>query len=334
MLSSIADRLPSRLQLGTFAALALSLLLISRRAARKLDRPRKIPKQEERVVIIGASSGIGREIAHEYAIRGARVCVVARREEELRRVLEECQVLYVEAGFGDTGRVFSVATDFTNVEQMVQLRERLKLEWDGVDTVFVCAGASALRPLMEVAGLDRLANGFNPPEAGVIGIQHTVDVASTAAKVNYLGPLISAAAFLPLLQSSSIAPSIALISSLGAVIPAPTRSLYCSTKAASLMLYQALSIEHPAVAFSLIIPTTVRGSFRSSAVDAGVVREVDPNKVGLRPEAVAKRSVRAVDAGEKHVFMPYVFGRFGHLLYWLAPSFVEWRARAKYNFAS
>ena len=136
---------------------------------------------------------------------------------------------------------------------------------------------------------------------------------------------------IPLLCRSSSSPSILLLSSLAAVIPAPTRALYAATKSASLLLYQALSIEHPQISFSFILPATVEGDFRASAVDHGPVRESDPSKTGLKRVAVAQRCVRAVDEGEKTVFMP-VYMRFGHLLYWIWPGFVEWRARVKYNF--
>lgn len=136
------------------------------------------------------------------------------------------------------------------------------------------------------------------------------------------------------MQNTSTAPSILLISSLGSIVPAPTRSLYGSTKGASLLLYQSLAIEHRAVTFSFAIPATVAGSFRAAAVDGGPVREVDPNTHGMKPEDVALRCVRAIDAGDKFVFIPYVYSRLGHLLYWLVPAFVEWRASRKYDFAA
>lgn len=211
------------------------------------------------------------------------------------------------------------------------------------------AGASALRPLMEVAGLERLGTSFTPPQANVEGLRRAVEVANAAARINYTGPLVSAATFvgtapsllyfdlippqLPLLQSNSPAPAILLISSLGAVVPAPTRSIYASTKSASLVLYECLAIEHPAVAFSFAILATVQGDFRASAVDAGPVRESDPNRHGLLPEDVAQRCVRAVDTGEKFFWMPYLYSRLGHALYWIVPSFVEWRAGVKYKFS-
>ncbi|KAG6816571.1 hypothetical protein H0H87_004931 [Tephrocybe sp. NHM501043] len=282
-------------------ALAPLVLTLRRFYLRSLARRTlKILKTEERVLILGASSGIGHSIAKQYAERGARVCVVGRRADKVAEVVEECRAS----------------------------------KWQGVDTVIVAAGVSALQPLMTVAGVEAYAGGtsFTPSQASVEGIQRAVDVSIAATRGNYIGPLVAAITFIPLLISSSTAPSILLVSSLAAVIPAPTRTLYASTKAASLVLYQALSIEHPSIRFTHFLPSTVEGDFRASAVDSGPVRESDPNKHGLKRTDVAKRCIDAVDAGEKTVFMPVTM-RAGHLLYWLFPSFVEWRARIKYNFA-
>lgn len=203
---------------------------------------------------------------------------------------------------------------------------------------------------MAVAGVEANSDGtsFTPSQASIDGIKRALDISAAATRGNYTGPLIAALTFvrdatnpiipcssinqqIPLLISSSPSPSILIVSSLGAVIPPPTRTLYASTKAASLVLYQALSIEHPSIAFTCVLPSTIEGDFRASAVDAGHVRESDPNKSGLKRADVARRCIEAVDAGERTVFMPSTM-RVGHLLYWLWPAFVEWRARVKYNF--
>nr|VWO95902.1 N/A [Ganoderma boninense] len=278
-------------------------------------------------------------MAHEYATAGARVCIVGRREHELNAVADECASLHPRAAVGGApgergsgGDTFPVVADFTSPEDMVALRKKLEERWSGLDTLVVCAGVSALRPLLEVAGLDRKHGECSPPQASAEGVQHAVDVAHAAIRGNYIGPLVCAVTFIPLLSSTSAAPSIALISSLGAVIPPPTRTLYASSKASSLALYQALSVEHPTIKFTFVIPSTVEGDFRASAVDGGKVREADPNKHGLKRTAVAKRSIQAMDWGEKFVFMPWAFGRIAHFLYWVTPSIVEHFAARKYNF--
>ncbi|KAF9491629.1 NAD(P)-binding protein [Pleurotus eryngii] len=307
------------------AVIALSCLAIYTGvyyAAEPPHRHKKIPKKDERVLIIGASSGIGRSVAHEYAARGAKVCVVGRRADLLKTVLEECDTL------GEEGRTTCLAADFTNVEDLVRLRQFIEAEWGGIDTLVVAAGVSALQPLMKVAGVDDL-----DADATSEGIALSVETAKKAMNGNYFGPLGAAVAFIPLLTRTSPSPSILLVSSLAAVIPAPSRTLYASTKAASLVLYQALSIEHPNICFSAILPYTVEGDFRASAVDAGPVREADPGKHGLKREVVAQRCVQAIDAGEKAVFLP-TFYRAGLFLYWIFPAFVEWRARKKYGFTT
>lgn len=190
-------------------------------------------------------------------------------------------------------------------------------------------------------------------QASPEGIQHAVNAATAAVNGNFMGPYIVAITFvrlmhcvenyfngpldqIPLLSYTSSSPSVLLLSTAAAVIPAPTRSLYAATKSASLLLYQALSIEHPSINFTFFLPGTIEGAFRASAVDnpptsGPIIREADPNKHGLKREFVADRCIRAIDNSEKTVFTPVYF-RLGHLLYWVWPAFVEWRGRIKYNF--
>lgn len=87
---------------------------------RKLSRTRRIPPHLEHVLILGASSGVGRALAVEYARRGARVCVVARSRDTISEVQHECNTASGE----DTA--LAVAADFTSAEDMIALRGRLE----------------------------------------------------------------------------------------------------------------------------------------------------------------------------------------------------------------
>lgn len=136
-----------------------------------------------------------------------------------------------------------------------------------------------------------------------------------------------------MLMRTSSSPAILLVSSAAAIIPAPTRALYASSKAASLLLYQALAIEHRNIAFSFVLPSTIEGNFRASAVDSGPVRESDPNKTGLKTDYVAKRCIDAVDRRVRgNVVIPWYFN-LGHIMYYLWPARIERAAAKKYNFA-
>jgi len=280
----------------------------------------------ERVLILGASSGIGRVLALKYAKRGAKVCVVARRSAELELVRSECEAVACSS----PDAVFSVLADFADAEALITVRNKIEEKWHGLDTLVVSAGVSALRPVLEIAGVGGVTAEAQP---SVDGVQRVADVALAAIKGNYIGPLLSVVTVIPLMKSTSASPSVLLLSSLGAAIPAPTRAIYGSSKAASHILYQALSIEHPAINFSCIPPSTIEGNFRASAVDGGPIREAEPNRTGLKRESVAERCIRAVDASEKTVFFPTVYW-YAHLLWWLWPSYVERKASQKYNYTA
>ncbi|ETS77320.1 hypothetical protein PFICI_11194 [Pestalotiopsis fici W106-1] len=301
----------------TALALALPAFYIRRQlSARLRRRDRRLKHDQERVLILGASSGVGRAVAKQYAERGARVCVVARRAEEISALAQEC---------GDHC-IWHVA-DFSKAEDMVQVRDRLQGEWQGLDTLHVCAGVSALQPVMALTGAQP------GKDATVSGIDAAARIAGRAVQGNFDGPLVSALTFIPMLTRTSSAPAILLVSSVAAVIPAPTRALYASTKAASLLLYQSLAIEHPQIAFTFVLPATIEGNFRASAVDAGPVREEDPNKTGLKIGYVAQRCIDAVDrAVTGNVILPWFPYSIGQYLYKIWPAYVEKRARQKYNF--
>ncbi|KAH9170314.1 hypothetical protein EDB89DRAFT_1888100 [Lactarius sanguifluus] len=289
---------------------------------RRSRRSEFVPLSGERVLILGASSGIGHVLALKYAERGARVCVVARRGAELEQVRSECEVV---ARVPDA--VFSVCADFTDAEALTIVRYKIEEKWHGLDTLVVSAGVSALRPVLEIAGV----SGVSAVQPSADGVQRVADVALAAIKGNYIGPLLSVVTMIPLMKSTSASPSVLLVSSLGAAIPAPTRAIYGSSKAASYILYQALSIENPAINFSCVLPSTIEGNFRASAVDGGPTREVDPNRTGLKREAVAERCIRAVDTYEKIVFFPTIY-RYAQFLWWIWPSYVERKASQKYNY--
>lgn len=110
--------------------LSLPLLLKAPGLIYRVRRTSRLPANYERVLVLGASSGIGRAIAHIYAARGARVCVVARRAEELQVVAEECMALSAKAGHAEYQaggrRILSVVADMTNVDDMVSVRTEVE----------------------------------------------------------------------------------------------------------------------------------------------------------------------------------------------------------------
>ncbi|KAI0154299.1 short chain dehydrogenase [Xylariaceae sp. FL1272] len=296
---------------ATITAITAFLILYRALKARARRRTLHIKPNEERVLILGASSGLGRTLTKHYAQRGARVCAVARRKKQLDELAAEC---------GDG--CLAIASDFANASDMVNLRQKLVAEWGGLDTVHICAGVGAVQPVMQLAG-----------PADETGIEHAAEIAKRAADVNFHGVLIATTALIPILKETSLAPAILLVSSVAAVVPAPTRALYAATKAASLLFFQSLAIEQPTIAFTSVLPATIEGNFRASAIDADPDQKAETNKKGLKLDYVARVCTDAVDGQRRgNIVVPWFPYAIAHHLYYLWPSLIERQARKKYDF--
>ncbi|MCX6481608.1 MAG: SDR family oxidoreductase [Mycobacterium sp.] len=105
----------------------------------------RIPLRGKRVLITGASSGIGEAGAQRFAREGAEVIIVARRAQ----LLDE-----VAAGIADNGGIATaIACDLADLDAVDALAETVLQRFGGVDILVNNAGRSIRRPLAE--SLDR-----------------------------------------------------------------------------------------------------------------------------------------------------------------------------------
>ena len=115
--------LPPPRDLAIAAGAVLTAAFTLYQIGEQRSRTRKIQRTDERVLILGASSGVGRTLAHMYAQRGARVCVVGRRKKEIEEVELECKTIQRIKESEDDRNAFSFCADFAEPEQMVMLRD-------------------------------------------------------------------------------------------------------------------------------------------------------------------------------------------------------------------
>jgi NADP-dependent 3-hydroxy acid dehydrogenase YdfG len=84
--------------LSAVGALTMAVLLLPARAAYVATvGPSARARKFRSVLITGASSGIGEEMAYQWAREGARVVLVARRAEQLTAVKQRCEALGARA---------------------------------------------------------------------------------------------------------------------------------------------------------------------------------------------------------------------------------------------
>ena len=129
--------------------LSENLLLTSMRPAltEQALRRRRDPVDlaGKRILLTGASSGIGEAAAEKFARRGARVVVVARRQDLLDAVVERIT--------RDGGDARAHAADLSDLDAVDELVAKVEQDVGGVDILINNDGRSIRRPLAE--SLDR-----------------------------------------------------------------------------------------------------------------------------------------------------------------------------------
>src|SRR5229473_6078185 len=90
--------------------------------------------KDQVVLVVGASSGIGRESAILFAREGARVVASARRGDRLRRLQDE---------LAKEGHAIEISpADTSNAAEMEQLAQRTRSHFGTIDILVYAAGTN------------------------------------------------------------------------------------------------------------------------------------------------------------------------------------------------
>ncbi|WP_235532573.1 MULTISPECIES: SDR family NAD(P)-dependent oxidoreductase [unclassified Nocardioides] len=161
------------------------------------------PLRDHTVLITGASSGIGEATAYAVARCGAHVVLVARRADELRRV--------VDAIAAEGGRATAHAVDLTDGDAVDALIASLLAEHGAIDYLVNNAGRSIRRSL--ALSYDRMH-----------------DFERTMA-INYFGPVRLILGLLPAMREQQFGHVVNIVT-WGVQVKAPKFAAYIASKTA------------------------------------------------------------------------------------------------------
>jgi short-subunit dehydrogenase len=229
------------------------------------------------VLVTGASSGIGEQLAREFARRGRHVVLVARRADKLRDLAAE---------LGSAANI--LATDLSKADERAALPDRVA----GLDLVVdVLVNNAGLSTLGKVAVSDPAAE-LNLVEVDVAAV---VDLCSR---------------FVPGMVSRG-GGAVLNVASVGAFSPVPGQASYGAAKAFVLSYTQALGEElrGTGVVAATLCPGPVKTEFneRTGFVDAEVEAAL-PKGMWVASDVVAKTAVDGLAAGQA-VIVPGVLNR-------------------------
>lgn len=228
-----------------------------------------VPRGKKSIIITGASSGLGKAIAIEYAKKGnVALALFARSDERLRKVAKDCEEFGAE-----------VETYLMAVEEKEKFASTISkiAEDSGIDIVVACAGVSA-------GTLD------GPETASQV---ERIFATNLQGSVNTIMPAIA-----PMIARRK--GNIVIIASMAGLIGLSSSPAYSASKGAIKLFGEALAayLRKYGVKVTIAIP----GFIKTPMTDANNF----PMPFMVRPEKAAKKIVSSAEKGKLIVAFPLV----------------------------
>ncbi|MBH8563146.1 SDR family oxidoreductase [Nostoc sp. CENA67] len=240
------------------------------------------PIHQQVVVIVGASSGIGRDTALKFAQRRAKVVVAARSEPGLKSLVEEIQALGGEAVY--------VVADVSDFQQVKAIADQAVAKYGRLDTWVNAAATGIIAPFEKIT-----------PEE----FKQVVDV-------TLMGQVYGVMAALPYLKQEGRG-ALILISSMEGRRSLPLQSPYSAAKHGLEGFLDALRVELQyekwPISVTSILPSTINTPYYNKV---GTKIGVKPS--GIPPYYSASLVADAILYAAEHPTRDYVVGDAGKLL--------------------
>jgi len=230
--------------------------------------------RDKSILITGASSGIGEELAWQLGQAGAKLTLAARRKDRLEGVAQKI------AALGGSSRPVIVECDVTRDGDLERAVAEGVRAWGKLDVVFANAGFGVVAPLKKLA----LEDYRRQLETNVFGVLRTIY------------------ASLPELEKAR--GNLAIIGSVAGWIATPGASPYSMSKFALRALANAITPELRAsgIKVTLISPGFVASEIRitdnQGKLHTGSKDPIPPRMVVSTPDAV-REILSAVARGKR-----------------------------------
>ncbi len=249
--------------------------------------------RHSRVIVTGASSGIGRALALELARQGAELVITARRAERLESLAEEIRALDAPCA--------SVVGDICDAQIRTAVIQAAQQRFGGLDILVNNAGLGALG-LFEHSEEERLRR---------------------VMEVNFFALTEMTRLALPVLKRGTN-PMLVNLSSIIGHRGVPYNSEYCASKFAVRGFSESIRTEltRHGIDVLVVCPGTTQTEFFDRVI-ARTGEPTWPEHTPVSAERVAVAIVRAMRRGKAEI-IPYGWGRILCWLNRLSPRLMDW----------
>ncbi|WP_035984657.1 SDR family oxidoreductase [Leptolyngbya sp. KIOST-1] len=240
------------------------------------------PIHQQVVVVIGASSGIGRSAALEFARRGAQLTVAARNQEGLTSLVGEIERLGAKA--------IAVPADVADFDQVNAIAEATVAAFGRIDTWANCAAAGILAPFETM----------------------TIEEFRRVIDVTLMGQVYGAKVALPHLKQAG-GGSLIAVSSMEGRRALPLQSPYSTAKHGLEGFLESLRVElaHDGQAINV---TSIKPAVINTPFYNHMRTKVGVKPTGLPPYYDPQLVADAVVLAAEHPLRDYIVGDVGRLL--------------------
>jgi short-subunit dehydrogenase len=228
-----------------------------------------------RILVTGASQGIGRAIALQAVQRGMKVLAAARNKELLTQLADEAK---------NSGQaIATVAADVATPEGRDAMVRAARETFNGLDVLVNNAGIGATGHFAD----------------------SSPDVLRSIMDTNFFGTVETTRAFLPILREGNT-PAVVNVSSILGRRAIPGRSLYCASKFAIEGWTQAIRAEFARFDIDVITinPGLTQTNFSQNMLEKKAKQDLDHMR-GMTSEDVAEATLNALAAGKKTVSLTF-----------------------------
>lgn len=244
-----------------------------------------------RLLVTGASAGIGRSLAVQASQRGAKLVVTARRRERLEAVAEQI------ADLPNGEECICIAGDVTDPAHRAALADCCREQ--GLDVLVNNAGLGAIGPFAD-ADAEQLRR---------------------VMEVNFFAPVELTRLLLPLLAApGACRPAVAIVGSVLSLAAVPLKADYCASKFAVHGWAESLRAEVAAQGIDVLElhPSTTESEFFDNVLgDSSLQKSVG----AMTPEAVAARILRGIERGRPESVFPFAGKALVALRRWAPPLY-------------